>query len=90
MAANLLDIPAKSGVRMMLYSFSQSVIAAAIRLGIIEHISGQIILITLADKINSISENIEKKSLNSIWQLTPVTDIFQMIHEHDDSKMFIT
>jgi len=89
-AANLLDIPAKSGVRMMLYSFSQSVIAAAIRLGIIEHISGQIILTTLADKINSISESIKKESLNSLWQLTPVTDIFQMIHEHDDSKMFIT
>ncbi|MBI3638821.1 MAG: hypothetical protein HY223_00715 [Thaumarchaeota archaeon] len=89
-AANLLDIPAKSGVRMMLYSFSQSVIAAAIRLGIIEHISGQIILTTLADKINYISENIKKESLNSLWQLTPVTDIFQMIHEHDDSKMFIT
>lgn len=89
-AASLLGIPAKSGVRMMLYSFSQSVIAAAIRLGIIEHISGQIILTTLADKINSISENIKKESLNSIWQLTPMTDIFQMIHEHDDSKMFIT
>lgn len=89
-AVNLLDIPAKSGVRMMLYSFSQSVIAAAIRLGIIEHISGQIILTTLANKINSVSENITRESLNNLWQLTPVTDIFQMIHEHDDSKMFIT
>ena len=89
-SANLLNIPAKSGVRMMLYSFSQSVIAAAIRLGIIEHISGQIILTTLADKINSISDGIKKEPLNNLWQLTPVTDIFQMIHEHDDSKMFIT
>ena len=89
-SANLLNIPAKSGVRMMLYSFSQSVIAAAIRLGIIEHINGQIILTTLADKINSISDDIKKEPLNNIWQLTPVTDIFQMIHEHDDSKMFIT
>jgi len=89
-SANLLGIPTESGVRMMLYSFSQSVIAAAIRLGIIEHISGQNILTTLSDKINLISKNIEKKSLNSIWQLTPITDIFQMIHEHDDAKMFIT
>lgn len=89
-SANLLNIPAKSGIRMMLYSFSQSVIAAAIRLGIIEHISGQIILTTLADKINSISDDIKKESLNNLWQLTPMTDIFQMIHEHNDSKMFIT
>ena len=89
-ATNLLDIPAKSGVRMMLYSFSQSVTAAAIRLGIIDHIIGQMILTTLSDKINSISEHIKKESLNNLWQLTPMTDIFQMIHEHDDSKMFIT
>jgi len=88
--ANLLGIPTESGIRMMLYSFSQSVIAAAIRLGIIEHISGQKILIILSDKINNISTNIKKESLNNLWQLTPLTDIFQMIHEHNNSKMFIT
>jgi urease accessory protein len=88
--ANLLGIPTESGIRMMLYSFSQSVIAAAIRLGILEHISGQKILTILSDKINNISTNIKKESLNNLWQLTPLTDIFQMIHEHNDSKMFIT
>ncbi|MBI1828658.1 MAG: urease accessory protein [Thaumarchaeota archaeon] len=88
--ANLLGIPTESGIRMMLYSFSQSVIAAAIRLGIIEHISGQKILTILSDKINNISTNIKKESLNNLWQLTPLTDIFQMIHEHNNSKMFIT
>jgi len=89
-AANLFGIPTESGIRMMLYSFSQSVIAAAIRLGIIEHISGQKILTLLSDKINTISKNIKKEPLDSLWQLTPLTDIFQMIHEHDNSKMFIT
>jgi urease accessory protein len=88
--ANLLGIPTESGIRMMLYSFSQSVIAAAIRLGILEHISGQKILTILSDKINNISKNIKKESLNNLWQLTPLTDIFQMIHEHNNSKMFIT
>lgn len=88
--ANLLGIPTESGIRMMLYSFSQSVIAAAIRLGILEHISGQKILTILSDKINNISTNIKKESLNNLWQLTPLTDIFQMIHEHNNSKMFIT
>jgi urease accessory protein len=89
-AANLLDIPTESGIRMILYSYSQSVIAAAIRLGIIEHISGQKILTVLSSKINAVSKNIKKESLNNLWQLTPLTDIFQMIHEHDSSKMFIT
>jgi urease accessory protein len=89
-AVNLLGIPSESGIRMMLYSFSQSVIAAAIRLGIIDHISGQKTLTKLSDKINIISRTIKKEPLNNIWQLTPLTDIFQMIHEHDSSKMFIT
>jgi urease accessory protein len=89
-AANLLGIPAESGVRMILYSFSQSVTAAAIRLGIIEHTSGQKILTQLSGKINTISKNVKKEPLNNIYQLTPLIDIFQMIHEHDSSKMFIT
>jgi urease accessory protein len=89
-AASLLGIPIQSGIRMLLYSFSQSVIAAAIRLGIIEHISGQKILALLSNKINSVSKNIKKEPLCNIWQLTPLTDIFQMIHEHDSSNMFIT
>lgn len=89
-AMTLLRIPSESGIRMMLYSFSQSVIAAAIKLGIIDHISGQKILTKLSDKINIISSTIKKEPLHNIWQLTPLTDIFQMIHEHDSSKMFIT
>lgn len=90
MAANLFGIPSESGIRMILYSFSQNIIAAAIRLGIIDHVSGQKVLTLLSTKINCISKNIEKESLDNIWQLTPLTDIFQMIHEHDSSKMFIT
>lgn len=89
-SANLLGIPTESGIRMMLYSFSQSVIAAAIKLGIIEHVGGQKILIHLSEEINIISKNMKKESLNDLWQLTPLTDIFQMIHEHDNSRMFIT
>ncbi|MDE1868152.1 MAG: hypothetical protein KGI08_10650 [Thaumarchaeota archaeon] len=88
--ASLFGIPPESGTRMMLYSFSQSIIAAAIRLGIIEHVSGQKILTLLSSKINNISKNLKKEPLDNLWQLTPITDIFQMIHEHDSSKMFIT
>ncbi len=87
---SLFGIPSESGIRMMLYSFSQSIVAAAIRLGVIEHISGQKILSSLSVKINDISKNIKKQPLNNLWQLTPLTDIFQMMHEYDNSKMFIT
>lgn len=89
-AAEFFKIPEESGMKMLLYSFSQGTVAAAIKLGIIEHISGQKILALLSDKINSVAKNIKKESLNNIWQLTPMTDVFQMIHEHESSKMFIT
>lgn len=89
-SAFLLGIPNQSVTKMMLYSFSQSIIAAAIRLGIIDHIRGQKLLIVLSDKINLISSNVKKMPLDNLWQLTPLTDIFQMKHEHDSTKMFIT
>lgn len=89
-AAVLFGIPQQSGVRMMLYSFSQSIVAAAIRLGILEHVGGQRMLVSLSDKINEISKNAVVKPLDDLWQLTPVTDIMQMIHESDGSRMFMT
>lgn len=32
----------------------------------------------------------EKASLENMWQLSPLTDILQMSHEQDESRMFIT
>lgn len=89
-ASSVFGIPPESGMRMMLYSFSQSIAAAAIRLGIIDHVAGQKILLKLSGRINTISKNVKKEQLEGIWQLTPETDIFQMIHEQDNSRMFIT
>ena len=89
-AANCLGIPKKSAIKMMLYSYSISIIGAAIRLGVIQHLNGQRILTQLSDDINTLSKSIKKKSINNIWQLTPLTDILQMNHEHDDYRMFIT
>ncbi len=87
---SIFGIPPESGIRIMLYSFSQSIVGAAIRLGVIEHIAGQKTLSSLSIKINDISKNIKKQPLDNLWQLTPLTDIFQMMHEYDNSKMFIT
>ena len=89
-AAHCLQISRQSAIRMMLYSYSVSVIGAALRLGIIQHLNGQWILMQLAEDINTLSKTITQKSISDIWQLTPFTDILQMVHEHDDSRMFIT
>jgi urease accessory protein len=84
-AATALKIPEKSTSRIMLYSYCVSVAGSAIRLGIISHIEGQSILTKLGDQVNSASLD-----GSEIWQLAPVTEIMQMRHEQDDSRMFIT
>ncbi len=90
-SAVCLEIPIQSVMRILLYSFSSSVVSAAIRLGIVQHLDAQKILLLLAGTINNIiSKNIPKKSINDIWQLVPLTEINQMKHEHNESKMFIT
>jgi urease accessory protein len=86
-AANALAIPKKSSLRMMLYSYCASIVASAVRLGIITHIEGQSILTRLARDVNSARP---AKSIGELWQLTPLAEIMQMQHEQDDLRMFIT
>ena len=85
-----LDIPLESITRMLLYSFSSSIVSAAIRLGLIQHLDAQKILKLLAEPINKLILTNEEKNLEDIWQLTPLTEIYQMNHERNESRMFIT
>jgi urease accessory protein len=89
--AQYLDISITSAMKILLYSFSSSVVSAAIRLGIIQHLDAQKILGLLAEPVNNfISNKINEKIATDIWQLTPLTEIHQMYHEHNESRMFIT
>lgn len=89
--AQCLDISLASAMRVLLYSFSSSIVSAAIRLGIIQHLDAQKILGLLSEPVNIfISKKINDEPTTDIWQLTPFTEIHQMNHEHNDSKMFIT
>ncbi len=86
-----LELPIQSVMRILLYSFSSSVVSAAIRLGVIQHLDAQKILMLLAEHVNHIILNLtHKKTTKDIWQLTPLTEIHQMKHEHSESRMFIT
>lgn len=86
-----LDISLQSAMKILLYSFCSSVISAAIRLGIIQHLDAQKILGLLAEPVNTyVINKIKEKTLADIWQLTPLTEIHQMYHEHNESRMFIT
>jgi len=78
-------------MKILLYSFCSSIVSAAIRLGIIQHLDAQKILGSLAEPVNTFVINkIKEKTPTDIWQLTPFTEIHQMYHEHNESRMFNT
>lgn len=85
-----LDIPKNKAGLILLYGFAVSVIGAALRLGILEHLESQQIIHELRPVIlESIMKNIERP-ISNMWQFAPGLDILQMKHEMMDSKMFIT
>lgn len=85
-----LDIPKNKAGLILLYGFAVSVIGAALRLGILQHLEGQQIIHELRPVIlESVLRNIERP-ISNMWQFAPGLDILQMKHEMMDSKMFIT
>lgn len=88
--AQSFGISKQNACLMLFYGFGVSIVGAALRLGIIQHIESQQILDSLKPII---SEQVDKhisKSYDQIWQFSPQADIFQMHHEKMEAKMFIT
>jgi urease accessory protein len=89
-AANAFLIPKRKAALMMLYSFSVSMVGAALRLGMLQHFDGQKVIDELKPTIlNVIKANINRP-IEGIWQFAPSADIMQISHERMNSKMFIT
>ena len=88
--SNILGIEKYKSVLHFLYGFSVSMIGAALRLGMIEHIQSQKILHQLKPVIRETSEQYNTKSLDDMWQFAPEYDVIQIKHEQQFSKMFIT
>lgn len=89
-AANAFLIPKRKAALIMLYSFSVSIVGAALRLGMLQHFDGQKVIDQLKPPIlKVIKENINRP-LEGMWQFAPSIDIIQISHERMNSKMFIT
>ena len=85
-----LGISKHNAALIMLYSFSVSIVGAALRLGALQHIEGQRIIHELKPTIvKTALQNIDRP-VSSMWQFAPDIDIIQIAHERMDSKMFIT
>jgi urease accessory protein len=87
---NSLNLTKERSGLMLLYGFVVSVIGAALRLGILQHYEGQMMINELKPvMLDTVLKNI-KQPANEMWQFIPQLDIIQMHHEQMDSKMFIT
>jgi urease accessory protein len=75
---------------MLVYGFVVSVIGAALRMGILQHFEGQMMINEMKPVIlSTVLKNINQPA-DDMWQFVPQLDIIQMHHEQMDSKMFIT
>ncbi|HEY1247453.1 MAG TPA: urease accessory protein, partial [Nitrososphaera sp.] len=75
---------------MMLYSFSVSIVGAALRLGMLQHYDGQKVIDELKPTVLTVIEENINRPIDGIWQFAPSMDILQISHERMNSKMFIT
>jgi len=89
-ASDFFKIPKHESCLSLLYGFTVGVLGAALRLGIISHTQSQKILYDLRPIMSrQVQENI-LKSTDQIWQFVPYLEIFQMMHEKLETKMFVT
>jgi urease accessory protein len=89
-AANAFLIPKEKTALVMLYSFSVSIVGAALRLGMLQHFDGQKVIDELKPTIVKVIKANINRPIEGIWQFAPSIDIIQISHERMNSKMFIT
>jgi urease accessory protein len=89
-AANAFLIPKEKAALVMLYSFSVSIVGAALRLGMLQHFDGQKVIDELKPTIVKVTKANINSPIEGIWQFAPSIDIIQISHERMNSKMFIT
>lgn len=85
-----MGIKTERALAMFLYGYLASSVGAALRLGMIDHMEGQEVIHALKPLISeTVSESL-KKPASEAWQFAPQAEIYQMVHEGTDAKMFIT
>jgi urease accessory protein len=89
-ASNSLGIRKERACLILLYGFTVSIVGAALRLGILQHLEGQQIIHELKPIITLVIKENMNRDYSRLWQFSPGIDLVQMKHEQMDSKMFIT
>ncbi len=83
-------IPKTKAGLILIYTFTVSVIGAALRLGMLDHFEGQRIIDELKPvMLNTVRKNVNRQ-LSDMWQFAPEIDIIQILHEQAETRMFIS
>jgi urease accessory protein len=90
LASNGLGIKKERACLILLYGYTVSIVGAALRLGILQHLEGQQIIHELKPIMTLVVNNNINRHYSHLWQFSPGIDLVQMKHERMDSKMFIT
>jgi len=89
-AAAALGIPRRDAVLIELYTFTTSILGAAMRLIRLDHEEAQIILGRLKPLMVRVSEENMDKNLEEMRSFAPLIDIMGMAHERASIRMFIS
>jgi urease accessory protein len=83
-------IPKNKAGLILVYTFTVSIVGAALRLGMLNHFEGQKIIDELKPvMINTVKKNVNRQ-LSDMWQFAPEIDITQILHEQAETRMFIS
>jgi urease accessory protein len=88
--AAALGIPRRDAVLIELYTFTTSILGAAMRLIRLDHEEAQVILGRLKPLMVRVSEENMDKALEEMRSFAPLIDIMGMAHERATIRMFIS
>jgi urease accessory protein len=83
-----LGVPRLDAVVGELYAFSASWVAAAVRLGLVDHRGAQAILYRARPVISTAALDVSERDLGQISSCTPLLDVMGMRHEEAELRLF--
>jgi urease accessory protein len=84
----LLGVPRLEAVAAELHSFSTGWVAAAVRLGLTDHLTAQFVLRRIHPVLVEAAERAVVGDVDDIAGCTPLPDVMSMRHEHAELRLF--
>lgn len=84
----LLGVPQLEAVAAELHSFSTGWVAAAVRLGLTDHLTAQSVLRHVHPVLVEAAEQAVLGGVDDIASCTPLPDVMSMRHEHAELRLF--